>query len=165
MVIDIMKLKTGQLSSINIDSDVTLSKEQLSGTSIIDIENLHVECTIIKDLENEYYIDGKLFGTLILPDSITLKPVKTDFETEIQGNIEELLEEIGENIKKTPNSIDIFPILWENILMEIPIRVVDEESSNIKLEGNGWKLVRDDETTSVNPELLKLSDLLKEEVL
>ena len=161
MIIDITKLKSGIEMSMSIDTDVEVDDKFLENTNIIKFDELHLEAQIMKDYDNKYYIDGKLTGTMVLPDSLTLKPVKNAFEAEIIGDIAELLEEIGENDKKTGNTIDIFPILWENILMEIPMRVVDEESSNIKFEGNGWKLVRDDEESNMNPELQKLRDLLQ----
>ena len=50
---------------------------------------------------------------MILPCAITLKPVDYHFSTEITGNIEDLYEEIDKNLKKSENSIDILPIIWE----------------------------------------------------
>ena len=44
--------------------------------------------------------------------------------------------------------------------MEIPIRVVSDDSANLKLEGEGWKLITESEKR-LNPELQKLKDLLK----
>ena len=38
---------------------------------------------------------------MVLPCSITLKPVDVPFSTEISGNIEEMLEETEENVKKS----------------------------------------------------------------
>ena len=45
--------------------------------------------------------------------------------------------------------------------MEIPIRVVSEEAEKGTYEGDGWKIVTDEVSTSPNPELEKLKDLLK----
>ena len=65
----------------------------------------------------------------------------------IEGTIEELMGENEEFVKKDENSIDILPIIWENILMEIPMRVVSEEAENsdITKEGDGWKFVTEEE--------------------
>ena len=71
------------------------------------------------------------------------------------------MEEINENSQKIENSIDIFPIIWENILMEIPMKVVSEKAKNLKLEGDGWKLITDEKKEEINPEFEKLNQLLE----
>ena len=71
-----------------------------------------------------------------------------------------MLEEIGKNDKNLENTIDILPIIWENILMEIPMRVVNEDIHDATLKGEGWSFVTE-EQPSINPELQKLKDLLK----
>ena len=43
--------------------------------------------------------------------------------------------------------------------MEIPMRVVSEGAEEVKLSGDGWRLVTDDEKEE-NSELSKLKDLL-----
>ena len=161
MIIDITKFKNQNTSKLEVNNDLEISKEQLIGTSIIDLNNLKIIGDITNPNRDEYLLNVVVSGEMILPDSITLEEVKYNFSTEIEGNIVELLEEIGESSKKTEFSIDIFPIIWENILMEIPIRIVNEKNENIKLEGDGWKLIDAYEKTSTNPELEKLKDLLK----
>ena len=44
--------------------------------------------------------------------------------------------------------------------MEIPMRVVSEGAEDLKFEGDGWKLITDEEETS-SP-LAELEDLLKD---
>ena len=98
---------------------------------------------------------------MVLPCAITLKPVKYPFNIEISGEIEELMENFEENERNFQNSIDILPIIWENILMEIPMRVVSEdaEDSDILKEGNGWKFVtEEEEKTSPLSELMDYLD-------
>ena len=84
---------------------------------------------------------------MVLACAITLKPVNYPFSIEISGEIEELMENFDEKERNFQNSIDILPIIWENILMEIPMRVVSEEAKNsdINLEGDGWKFVTEEE--------------------
>ena len=95
---------------------------------------------------------------MVLPCSLTLKPVNHDFSLKIEGNLTEMLEEINEKEKNNQKTIDIFPIIWENILMEIPIRIVSDDVSDVKTKGDGWELVTDEK--SGNPTLAKLKDLL-----
>ena len=44
--------------------------------------------------------------------------------------------------------------------MEIPMRVVSDEAKDIKLSGDGWKLVTDEDITSAP--LAELEDLIKD---
>ena len=45
--------------------------------------------------------------------------------------------------------------------MEIPMKVVSEKAKNLKLEGDGWKLITDDKKEEINPEFEKLNQLLE----
>ena len=160
MIIDITSLKSNIVSKIEICESLSVDENLLNDSKILDLKETIVEGTIIKDNLDEYIIDVNVKGTMVLEDSITLDPIDYDFETHIEGNIDELLEEINLISKKTEFSIDIFPIIWENILMEVPIRCTNGE--NIKIEGNGWKFVSEEETSSsTNPEFEKLKDLFK----
>ena len=71
-----------------------------------------------------------------------------------------MMEEIQEIAKKNNNSLDIFPIIWENILMEIPIKVTGPEATDLKLSGDGWKLVTEESEEKENSAFAKLKDLL-----
>lgn len=161
MIVDISNLKNGLKRSMDIDFKLEVDQEKLSKSNILEIDDAFVKGSIVRDDFNQYIINVVASGDMMLPCAITLKPVKFEFCAEIEGNIDDLLVEINEIGKKTENSIDILPIIWENVLMEIPMRVVSDETDDIKLEGEGWKFVKDDENTSTNPELEKLKDLLK----
>ena len=162
MEIDITKLKSDILSSIDIDLTYSFSKEQLEGTDLLKLDDVKINGNISKDSINEYTIDVDVEGVMVLPCAITLEPVDYPFNVKINGNLEEMLEEINENSKKIENSIDIFPIIWENILMEIPMKVVSEKAKDIKLEGDGWRLITDEKREEINPEFAKLSQLFEE---
>ena len=47
----------------------------------------------------------------------------------------------------TQNMLDLRAIVWENIVLEVPLRVIKEDASFIK-QGEGWNLV--DENVSLN---------------
>lgn len=156
MIIDITKLKSSIVDEIELDEKIELD---LSSTEIIELKDARIKGSISRD-DISYYINAVISGVMVLPCSITLKPVDVPFSTEISGNIEEMLEETEENVKKSEFTIDILPIIWENILMEIPMKVVSDDISDAKLEGDGWKVIEEDEP-SLNPELQKLKDLFK----
>lgn len=159
MEFDLTKLNSNLEEQIDIDLNYNFSKEQLEGTDLISLDNVLIKGNISKDSLNEFIIDVNVSGKMVLPCSITLKPVDYSFSIDINGNLDEMFKEIDENSQKIVNTIDIFPIIWENILMEIPSKVTSLDADKAKLEGDGWKLVTEEEKME-NPELAKLKDLL-----
>lgn len=160
MEIDITRLKHGIIEYIDINTTLDTADIDLSNTELIELKGVSVSGSITKDNLDEYLLDVSVSGIMVLPCSITLEPVDYQFETKISGNIEEMLEEIGENDKKSENTIDIFPIIWENILMEIPIKVTSPKAETQKLSGDGWRLITDNEETKETNAFEKLKDLL-----
>lgn len=137
MNVDITRLKSGIDEYIPISLVYSFSKDELSSTNIISLDNVSINGSITKEFD-DFSLNLTVSGVMVLPCSLTLKPTKHEFSIEIE-------EVLGENYKNNQNSLDIFPIIWENILMEIPIRIVNEDVSDIKLSGDGWKLITDGE--------------------
>jgi len=155
MNIDITRLKSGIDEYVLIDLNYSFSSNQLENTNILELNNLKVNGTISHEL-NKFHINITLEGVMVLPCSISLKPTNYPFSIVIDEDFEDSLQE---NLKNNLNTIDIFPIIWENILMEIPLRVVNEDLSDVKTEGNGWKFITEKEENN-NPALESLKDLL-----
>ena len=91
-----------------------------------------------------YNMHLKLTGVMVLPCSITLKEVEYPFDIETDVKISNEDELDDECVRINQNSIDIIPIIWQNIVLEIPIKVVSEDAYDNEIEGNGWKLIRED---------------------
>lgn len=142
--------------TINIDSDITIPNEYLDNSSIRRLNNIHFKGNIKKLVDDTYSLEGVLTGTMILADDITLEDYEYNFTSEIEENI----EETSINLQKT---LDITDILWQNILIEIPSKVVNDKNKNIKLEGNGWRLISEDDLNNKNNPLSELEDLLRKE--
>ncbi|MBR6113200.1 MAG: DUF177 domain-containing protein [Bacilli bacterium] len=159
MLIDISKLLNGNELNLEVNEKVEITDEQLKGTEIISLKDTYVKGYITMDDDRNFYLDLVLSGTMVLPCSITLKPTDYKFETEINGEYQEMLLEIENSTIKIDKTLDIFPIIWENILMEIPIKVTCPDATDLKLSGDGWKLVTDGEETT-NSAFDKLKDLL-----
>ena len=133
----------------------SFNDEELEKSGLISLDDLVVKGYIQKKIDN-FYLSLSLSGTMVLSCSITLEPVDHQFNVEIEGYIDELTENIEQNDIKVGNSIDIFPIVWENVLVEIPMKVT---SSNIpeEIDGEGWKLIKEKEKPE--NEFSKLKDL------
>ncbi len=159
MVFDLLRLKNGIDKKIIVNETYTFSADELKNSGISKLDDVSINGEITLNALKEVYIYLEVSGTMIIPCAITLKPVEYPFNIIIDGDLSEIQEEHGENTKKCINSIDILPIIWENILMEIPMRVVAPDAKITKMSGDGWRFITDEED-NVNSELSKLKDLL-----
>lgn len=155
MTIDLFNLVVNN-KTINIDSDIIIPNEYLENSGIRRLNNIHFKGNIKKLVDDTYSLEGVLSGTMILADDITLEDYEYNFTSEIEENI----EGTSINLQKT---LDITDILWQNILIEVPSKVVNDKNKNIKLEGNGWRLISEDDLNNKNNPLSELEDLLRKE--
>jgi uncharacterized protein len=158
MIFDLIRLKNNVDKAIEINDDITFDEFDFSGTDLIDLKGVHVSGSLTKDSMDDICLYLSVSGVMVLPCAITLEEVPYNFSFVIDDKLENILEEL-KNDKKVENTIDILPIIWENILMEIPMRVVSPNAKLDKLSGDGWQFVTG-EVKNVNPELEKLKDLL-----
>ena len=156
---DLTRLNNNIDKSIPINETYSFSPEELKGTDLLKLDNVRINGELIKNSLGNIELNVVVDGVMVLPCAITLKPVDYPFNIEISGELEELMEEFVNFSTNFQNSIDILPIIWENILMEIPSRVISPDADDMKTSGDGWKLI-EDESKDENPELAKLKDLL-----
>lgn len=160
MNFDIVRLNNDIDKNILIDTTYSFSKEEMQGTDLLKLDNVKIVGELHKNVLGNIVLSVDVSGVMVLPCAITLKPVDYPFSLVIDDEIEKLYENIEENKVNLQNTIDILPIIWENILMEIPMRVVSPDAEDIKLSGDGWKLVTDEDNKN-NP-LSELMDMLDE---
>ena len=152
MIIDLFNLITNG-KKIIIDNDVNISEELLKTSTIRRLNNVHFNGYIDRLIDDTYVLSGVLSGTMVLPDDITLE----DYEYDFTSDIEEKIDETRINYQKT---IDITLDLWQNILVEIPLRAVNEKNRDLTLKGDGWRLISENDVKSINNPLSSLKDLL-----
>lgn len=131
----------------------------LKNTDIRRISPVKVEGYIFNN-EEDFELNITIKGTMILPCARTLKDVEYPFSSEID-------EIIGENddnsLEINQNRLDIFPIVWQNILVDVPLRVLAPDASDEPASGDGWRLITEDTNEEViDPRLAKLKDYIKE---
>lgn len=160
MIFDLTRLKNKLENCVPIDMEYEFKKEELVATELMAPFKISLKGSITRDSFEGFDLTVTVKGTMTLPCSVTLKPVLIPLEIKIEGNLEELIEEIDEKQKKIENSIDILPIIWENILMEIPMKVTSNDAYSKNIEGNGWKLVTEKKEEPGNHALEQLKDLL-----
>ena len=160
MNIDIVRLNNDIDKNIEIDTTYSFSKEEMEGTDLLKLDNVKIVGELHKNVLGNIVLSAEVSGIMVLPCAVTLKPVDYPFSIVIDDEIEKLYENIEENPINLQNTIDILPIIWENILMEIPMRVVSPDAEGVKLSGDGWKLVTEEDNKN-NP-LSELMDMLDE---
>ena len=158
---DLTRLNNNIDKSISIDTTYSFSKEELEGTDLLKLDDVKINGELFKNSLGNIELNVVVDGVMVLPCAITLKPVDYPFSVEISGELEELTEEIGNFSTNFQNSIDILPIIWENILMEIPMRVVSEDvkESDYNQKGDGWSFTTyEEENKSPLSELMDYID-------
>lgn len=161
MIIDLTKLIYNQVDSISIDDKVIIPKDYLTN-DIRDISEVKINGNITEEGES-YLVDLNIKCDLTLICSVSLKDVKYPIDI----NINEIISENGENLedfdKIINNSIDLVPIIWQNILLEVPIKVVSPDVKVENIYGDGWKFItNEEEDKEIDPRLEKLKDFLSE---
>lgn len=159
MRIDLSKLLNTNLYKISVDEELIIPDEYLNGSDIKSITPVKVSGYVYNN-EEELSLEIIVSGTMILTCARTLKDVEYPFNIEID-------EIIGENednsLEIVQNSLDIFPIVWQNILVDVPLRVLHPDAKEESLEGDGWRLItEEDKKEVIDPRLAKLKDFIKE---
>ena len=144
-----------RFGSVNLDEDIFINEDYYKNTDIRKLKDIHVNGEIKIDYDDFINLNLQIDGIMVLPCAKTLKDVVYKFNTVIEETIGKF-EEIYKNNK---NTLEITDILWENIVLEIPIRVVSSDIMPSNTSGDGWELV-DENKKEIDPRLAKLTELL-----
>ena len=136
MKIDLRKLYTSK--RINLNEEINIPEEYYQTLDIINISPVKVNGDIFINLEDEIELNLKLEGIFTLPCAITLEEFKYPFNS----NLEEI---INENIPKNQLELDLFAVLWENIVLEVPMKAVKEGTNTNNIKGEGWQVIKEGE--------------------
>ncbi len=145
MEFDLTKLITNNVDVININTQVCFSDDLLKKANIRKLKNVSFEGKIRKLYDDEYELSGTLFGVMVLADDITLEDVDYSFNVSILENFDGLGIDDDNYLKIINNKLDISEFLWQNIVLEIPSKVVSEKNKNITLEGKGWRFISEED--------------------
>ncbi len=110
-------------------------------------------------------------GTMVLPCSRTLKDVPYSFSIDTKETYllsdEDYCDHDEENIHHIKGEVlDLFPMIKENILLEIPIQIFCDDASlegGAPQSGEGWELITEEaKKDRIDPRLAALKDFFKE---
>ncbi len=156
MYIDLAKVDE---KGIIIDDTVSFGLEYIKNTPIQKLENIKVNGRAYYSVTSEIVFDCKVEGSMVLLDAMDLEPMDYPFSFEISEILSENDDEKDQNELKT---LDIMDILWQNIVLEVPISYRKDPNKKYTLEGEGWELV-DEERQKLDPRLAPLLELLEKE--
>lgn len=159
MKIDLTKLMFNNLHRIPVQGEIIIPSEMLENTDIRRISPVKVNGFVSNNEEN-YELDINITGEMVLPCCRTLKDVNYPFDI----HIDEIIDENNDNsLEIIQNSLEIFPIVWQNILVDVPLRVLAPDAKDEPIEGDGWRLITEETNEEkVDPRLAKLKDYIKE---
>lgn len=132
MKIDLRKLYA--LNKLSIDEEVIIPEEYYKNAGVRSLSKVKVNGDVTVNYEENIELHLNVSGEFIIPCAVTLDDVIVPFNTLIE-------EEIVQNKLNDEFFLDLLDVLWENIVLEIPVRVVKEGVKSEDLHGEGWELV------------------------
>ena len=153
-----MKINLNLLPKV-FDEDIIIPDDYYKGTSIKDLSKVKVVGSIKYNVIDEVVIDLDVSGEMLLIDAITNEPIKYPFSIKILENLAEIDENDAKYLEKSKNILDIIEFLWENIVLEVPIRVTN--TTGVHLKGQGWELNSEKKDDGLDPRFEKLNELFK----
>jgi len=139
------------------ENDITLEKSYYENTGVIDIPDVHVFFEIQKDNNQDYILKLNANGIFLLEDARSLETIEYPFKIEIKEKLNEESELYERFLKNSQNTLDILSILWENIVLEIPICYTISEELETGEKQSGMSSVE------IDPRLAPLMGLLDKE--
>ncbi|RHS93283.1 YceD family protein [Erysipelatoclostridium sp. AM42-17] len=153
--------------TFDFDEELTFPSEMFEKYNQINgLKDVNVSGTGNLDTRDKrLYVDLNIKGTMILPCALTLEDIDYPFDissTEIFSfEKPDPMEDVHE-VKK--DMVDLTPVVFENIMLEVPMRVVKEDA-NIQESGKGWKILdgnsSDKDEEYIDPRLAKLKEYFK----
>ncbi len=153
MKIDLSLLHTNQVSEVSIHNSYSFT-DDYTCPDILGLSDIKVDGIITLRDDKDVFI-GTISGTMIIKDSISLEEVSYPFEIQFD-------DFLPENYIKNENTLDILGFLWENIVLEVPLRFTKVQDLS-KYQGDGWRVVREDERINPNNPFLELLNDFEEE--
>ncbi len=140
--------------NIEFDKSIYHNKE------IEDIKEAYLKGYIYYNSAEILEINLSIEGIMVLRDSVTLEPIDYPFNIKINEEYSLNEEYFKEYYEKEQNILDIMAILWENIVLEVPMHLTNTKDA--KLSGDGWSLGSNKNDEEIDPRLAKLTELLDE---
>ena len=121
------------LETININKELKIPEEKYKPYDIKHISYLNVKGVIFINSNENIEINVNIKGTLILPCAVSLEDVNYNLDININ-------EEITDSNNKNQIYLELFDILWQNIVLEVPLKITKKNINKNDFKGKGWEL-------------------------
>lgn len=120
-----------------VDFDFTTDLSNYKSKEIVSCENIKVIGCILDNGTDDYEVNMHISGTINVKSAVNLSlvPLKIDID------YDDFVNNLVEKYKNSANTLDILPIVWENILLEIPIRAENAHDELEQTLGDGWEVI------------------------
>ncbi len=145
---------------ILIDTIISFDEEYLRVSEIKKLDNVHVSGRIYYSLTKEVIFAGNVNGNMTLVDGYSGDLIDYPFNIDLDEILANFSNEDEKMGKKPKNSLDLKEVLWENIVLEVPI-VVSKDNEVKTKKGEFWE-VRDENSKKDDPRLECFRTLLDE---
>lgn len=137
---------------IEVNEEVTFP-ENYQTKSISSVGNVKAEGFVRLNDADEYMINIQVKGKANVLDSRTNEIIIFPLNFEID-------DQIDDSCINLQNMLDLRELLWQNIVLEVPISYTNSENKNIK--GDNWEMVTEEKSDAeIDPRMQKLYDLFK----
>ncbi len=155
-MLDISKLKNGVLESIEVNEEFTFEEKDIKHTSMKNLKDVKAKGKVTRLNDSVYNVELQITGIMTLECARSLEEVDYPINIVVNQNYsEEPLEDEKRVIFQ--NMLDISSIVWENIVLEVPLRTIKEDAEYLK-SGEGWSIISEEE--AANTPLSELKSIL-----
>ena len=137
-----MEIELNFNDSYIIDEVVNIPKSYYENSEVKKLDNIKVSGKLYCDIESNLYAKVNISGTMVIEDDISLEEVEYPFSIEYDDILEE-------NLTNNKNTLDLFEFLWENIVLEVPLKFTKVTNLS-EFHGDGWKLISEEESIPKN---------------
>ena len=162
----IVKQKDGRFS---FDEGLTFPDEMFHNLSQINgLKDVNVKGLGRLDMKNrQLYVDFTIKGQMILPCAVSLENVDYPFTIDSSAIFAFYKPKEDEDVIEVKrDTVDLTPAVFQEIMMDVPMRIV-KEGATLKTKGNGWKVLNEEDIEQeqedyIEPRLAKLKDYFKD---
>jgi len=131
MIVDLRKLNLN--NKIPVNGEVIIPEDYYQNMDIIRISPLSINGELFINYEEEIQLNCMIKGHFIMTCGISLEEVTYPFTSEVEQIIEE-------KAQKNQINLDLLDVLWENVVLEVPIKVTKKDVKIESIKGEGWEV-------------------------
>ena len=140
-MIDLNTLYNRNIDKLDIKDEYEIPTNLITDNRIKSLDKVKVNGYIklepTDEIDEELYFNGQISGVMHIEDSISLEDISYEYSIDYDDFIDE-------KYKNNENRLDIFEFLWENIELEVPIKLTNV-SDYSKYQGNDWQLISEED--------------------